>query len=477
MEVVDEIQIDTRLYLIVDNRLFPSLDVSTEAYLTSYYRGIQPLLVESVSFLCRERWNAYPITLASASSAQTVQLTHLNYESAHLLFNILEPKYSSLGGSMAANSSWQNYLTDAIKKLTQYTISQPNYQQNQAIQKIMILIYSTEVALFGDFHSCGSIQEGLNAFKLSCEQILSLRDFIEIRIVCFGLFSNQLSLAGTKSSFLSTNSESNSFLFHSNILQAFPEKVSIERRLCSVINFDEEYKLLIGLSSPKKIVKLELPPFQATECSVMIELSTSYVNTVRSMIPISSFEVCGTCSRSGINPMYLFGNALHVNLPHHGIVLRALQCKERYLNIPFLLIFSINGTSKFSVAENAMLFSILTKFLASRNLMFILRGRMKTLPSQPCFSYWTLVPPIDEATSSMSLIQVVDRDDIILNVPNRCDDLSEPREMYAAMSEEMDIYLDEALNSSFGPPTDYNPFFYTKGQLKVYKSLKTQLSR
>lgn len=114
-----------------------------------------------------------------------------------------------------------------------------------------------------------------------------------------------------------------------------------------------------------------------------------------------------------------------------------------------------------------MLFSILTKFLASRNLMFILRGRIKASPSQPCFSYWTLVPPMDEASSSLSLVQVVDRDDIILNVPNRCGDQSEPREMYTAMSEEMNIYLDEALNSSFGPPTDYNPFFYTKGQLKV----------
>lgn len=333
----DDIQINSRLYLIVDNRLFPSNDISTEAYLTSYYRGIQPLIAEFGNFLCRERWNSFPITVAYASSAQTVQLSQINHENVHALYNMLETRHSSFGGATAANITWQSYFTDALRKLTHYTVTRLNYQQTQEVEKILIIIYSTEIAIFGDTNAIGggSIQEGLNSFKLSCEQIFGLRDLIEMRIVCFGLFENQLSMkayprsSSSFSLFPENGNNSNPFLFHTSILQHFSTKIQFERRLCSVSNFDEEYKLLTGLASPKKIVRLDLPSYQSTECSLMIALSTSYIASIRAMQMISSFKVCGMSLRDGINPMYLCGDSLFVDRPHDKIALKALQANER----------------------------------------------------------------------------------------------------------------------------------------------------
>jgi hypothetical protein len=313
----------SRVYIILDTRVFPSIDGYTEAYLASFYRGIGRLVLDLCRFILNQAWNCFPITIALPNSSHSVQLVHITSENLYSLIPLLDPKFTSLGGNNDANNTWSYFLTDAMKKIRQHMLSTQVSQQNGVIQhaeiqKSLILGYSTEIALFGSFSS-GTIADGLEVFKFACERLLELNELLEIKITCFGLSSPSATRKETDKNMVcnsgnSDQSNNNDFLLYEQILKDFPsQKLSFDSLGCSVLSFDNEYKGILSKIIPKKILKLELPSFQSVDCSILIELTSHSIEGIKELLELSSFEICSLTTRNGINPLSLGGCTMSMN--------------------------------------------------------------------------------------------------------------------------------------------------------------------
>jgi hypothetical protein len=311
--------IASRVYIVFDTRVFPSIDGYTEAYLASFYRRVGRLVLDLCSFVLNQTWNSFPITVALPNSSHSVQLIHLSSENLYTLIPLLDPKFTSLGGNNDANNTWSYFLTDAIKKITQYMLATQSTQQagvsaTEQIQKSLIFIYSSEIALFGS-SSSGTIADGLEIFKFSCERLLGLNVLLEIKISCFGLSSSLKEKDKNVSiSNHSYEENKNDFLLYEQVLKNFPnEKLSFDRCSCSPLSFENEFKGILGRTLPRKIIKFELPAYQSVDCSLLVELVSHSVQGVKELLGLASLEICSLTTRNGINPLSLGGCTLSMN--------------------------------------------------------------------------------------------------------------------------------------------------------------------
>jgi hypothetical protein len=327
MKNSDVVFAETRLFFLVDNRLQPQTDVVMEAYLSSFYRGITHLFSEFCSFLFKQPWAIPSVTVVYAAAPQTTQLIDITSDNRSFVTQLLEPRFYCLGGNDSCNVTWQYYLSDGLRKIIQNIISRPNFQDEGKIQKTVVVIYSTEVSMFGHSHS-GFIEDGLKYFSSTCEQLFSLKELnVEIRIVSFGLFRSvsEATVVGTSSRFpMNSNNSDNSnsssnrndFLLNGLLFQKFPSSsLGLERIICSVASFDEELKSLIGIVSPKCFTKLVFPSFQSLGCSILIKCQATSLQSLKEVFSLVKLEICGLTTRTGISPLYLSGSTLDVTVP------------------------------------------------------------------------------------------------------------------------------------------------------------------
>jgi hypothetical protein len=317
--------IETRIIFLIDNRIFPSIDVITEAYLSSFYRGITQIIQEFCDYILNQSWYKFPVVIIFAASPQTTQLIQISSENFPLLFNLLEPKYYSTGGNNLVNLSWQNYFSDGIQRITQYLIMTPNHQSNFSIEKTVVLVYSPEVSTFGSTN-CGSILDGLKSFQTKLDQLFPLKDLIEVRFACCGVFKNA-QLANKHRSQI-TQYEANELLFSSNILQKY-SNVYMDKILCSPTQFDTERKYVLGIISPRKIINLELPTFQTIGTIITFQLYAQASPAIRSVLQVKKFEICGLTTRTGINPAYIAGDSLTMHHLDANVGRKLFGCQEK----------------------------------------------------------------------------------------------------------------------------------------------------
>jgi hypothetical protein len=302
----------TETCFLLDNRIVPHFDFRTEATNAAFHCFLCDLVAKVVYLSQSYSWLNDPIGFAIAASPSTVKVAKLSVGQLSQLKNqILEQRFSALGGNNSANGTWGEYLCDGLTKL----INNIPQQASPGQKKILITMYSTDLHLFGGMH-CSSILFGLKAFQRLLGYIKQTftMNSIKIRIVCILVHGTNTGVAPNE----------NHALFYNEIIGKFGEFVEFIKLQVSAFDFEEELKVLLGECVPITFASFELPPFLGQKFSLLLRLVPQSINSVTCISYFSCFEICSVTDRIGINPLLLQGTPISVMAPTDEFAVKRL---------------------------------------------------------------------------------------------------------------------------------------------------------
>jgi len=300
---------------VIDNRIVPYNDFRTEAASASFHNFLCDLIAKLVFLSHSYDWLNDPLGFAIAASPSNskvvaIKAAHL----AQLKQAILDSKFSILGGNNAANGTWDEYLTDGLAKIL--NILPQQFFVSNGKERLLIVIYSTDLSLFGGTHS-GSIENGLNSFKTLIEHINQVfpKNVVKIRIVAAMVHNPDISIS----------LNDNQGIFYREIISQYGSLIEFEKLQVASISFEEELKLIVSELTPKRLISLELPgTYMKMKCNVTLQLVPHSISSVSCIPYIQTLEICSITTRSGINPLYIQGTPLTVIAPTDEYALRKL---------------------------------------------------------------------------------------------------------------------------------------------------------
>lgn len=315
--------IKTKYFIIFDNRLLPHYDFYTEAAASSFNKFTRELIGKLIFLGHKQSLIGLPEGILLATSPTNAKLFQFSVNQLSELDNIMEPKYSSLGGNCSSNQTWKNYLSDSINKISLHITTKLNeFLTKENDTRTLILIYSTDLSLIGNL-TAGSIQEGLDQFIRSAQSLNQmLRNNLKCKIICTNILSKNNQLVTTD----------NLFLIHKDIREKISYITFDELGAPSNLLFEEELKLDIGLISPKICSTIQLPSIQGMDCTLFVELLPHSLRSLDCIPHIKLMETCSLTTRSGISPLFMAGYGIEVAPPSEVLAMKCLGSKKRFVD-------------------------------------------------------------------------------------------------------------------------------------------------
>lgn len=295
--------VEKRLCIVVDNRIAPQTDFLREGISTSFQHYACELIAKYVMLSRQHSWLPNSLQIIGAGTPSTATNTSFsNQEDINRIQRILEPRFNIPSSGLMIKENWSNYLVSAISLAAKSTATSTE-------DKIVVVIYSTDMLLFGDeTFQISKIVDGIKVFLQACVEIFQDSQLVEIRIV-----------AG------SINVRSDSNFANNNVAISIQEifckevtnlglAIQLDFLYVSSLQFDYELRTLVSQLIPDPMVALNLNS-SSDPCKLYISLVPWTFTAADCVLHMTELEYCGTCHRNGINPLFIAGYGMEVRVP------------------------------------------------------------------------------------------------------------------------------------------------------------------
>ena len=265
---------------IIDNRqsLNKYQSFTVEASLASYNRNVHTTLSRYISLCTQHPFLSSPSGIAVASSPDRVNFIVNKSINLIQLNDLVQPKYSCVGGANIPLFTWNRYIIDGLNKIFNNLDHERNRKTDKVSkkckdgEKYLLTIFSHDLNLFGD-ESSESILLGVKSIITICKSLKSNFN-VETRII-----STILLDAVDKSSYF----ENKNLETVMTTLKQEESAISFNSIWNNHIHFEDELRSIIRLCAPIILSTIEFPILHNNKCSVMMEFAPGSLSSAQAI--------------------------------------------------------------------------------------------------------------------------------------------------------------------------------------------------
>ena len=295
---------------LIDNRQtsYQFQSFEAEAAYASYHNNIENLLGKYICLSMKYTAFGTPACIGFAQSPDKMQLLKSKCYNIQQIHNLLEPKYTCIGGANIPMLTWSRFFFDGILKIRDLLLELVLHDKSK-IQKstFVVLLISNDVCLLGNENS-SSIENSVRTFLNECGSLISSVKII-VRVICTVLSKPSDFQLCNNSNLMSIHSVSRSHLLTKEVF-------TFHQLFNTMIHFSEELRVVIRLCCFSYLVNIDVPPLGNTQCSVLIELSPSTITSADfTQSGMETPELFGLVNRHDVYPICLNGRCLLARCP------------------------------------------------------------------------------------------------------------------------------------------------------------------
>lgn len=304
-------------YFIVDNRQLSHRSFNSETSHASYHRHVKNLIGKFLTLSTKHTWIDPPIALLVAQSPDKVRLLNKSQFDVVQLSNVLDPVYTCVGGASIPKVTWSNFIFDGLQKIFQ--LIQQNERNNKPEQKHLIVLFSTDVCLFGDQQS-QDIDESLSKVCKICADAMKISPNVEIRIVCTIISDVVDSVHYDNSNLLAIHTH----------LKSLRGAASVHQTLNSAMHFEEELRAIVAAHHVPLAMKIQFPVMFNLDCSLVLEARAGSMSSADALHGgMAAPELCSLVSRCEIDSLCIEGKGCVVKHPSYKTSKQLLPSIQR----------------------------------------------------------------------------------------------------------------------------------------------------